>query len=283
MRNNQAHSWMVMLIVVMCSFVFLLSAAAEDIGIFEVPRDLLEIHDDEFAYDPSIHVLRVHSGVSIISIAVNYQLPNLQRYDVDEASMYFTSADGVLYSKDMKQLIAYPPGKQDKSFIVPDQVKYIGEMAFHGNTCLEQITLGQNTTHIMDCAFRNCSNLAMVHMNDALLCIGREAFANTAVSAVSFPNSLQYIGTAAFQSTRLSTVELPPSLLVIGAEAFVDCIHLQSIDIPASVIYLVTPICGWNHMAPDKRIDVYVCAGSYASVMMKTNDSVIVYSKPALN
>lgn len=63
----------------------------------------------------------------------------LLEIDVDENNPNFCSVDGVLYTKDMKKLVAYPVGRDDTSFTVPDGVEEIGERAFAISPSLEEI------------------------------------------------------------------------------------------------------------------------------------------------
>ncbi len=53
----------------------------------------------------------------------------LTRFEVPDDNMYFKAVDGVLYSKDIKRLVAYPSAKQDAAFTVPEGVTQIDEMA----------------------------------------------------------------------------------------------------------------------------------------------------------
>lgn len=43
---------------------------------------------------------------------------------------YFTSLDGILYSYDRTRILAYPRGKRDTIFEIPEGVTQIDEMAF---------------------------------------------------------------------------------------------------------------------------------------------------------
>lgn len=49
---------------------------------------------------------------------------------VDPENPYFTSVDGVLYNKEMTELIYYPQRKQDNEFAIPETVKKISSGAF---------------------------------------------------------------------------------------------------------------------------------------------------------
>lgn len=64
---------------------------------------------------------------------------NLEEIRVDEKNEFFQSVDGVLYSKDGKQLISYPAAKKDSTYTIPKEVEKIYTDAFSGCTNLEEI------------------------------------------------------------------------------------------------------------------------------------------------
>lgn len=64
---------------------------------------------------------------------------NLEEIKVDEKNIFFQSVDGVLYSKDGKQLISYPAAKKDSTYTIPSEVEKIYTDAFSGCTNLEEI------------------------------------------------------------------------------------------------------------------------------------------------
>ncbi len=64
---------------------------------------------------------------------------NLEEIRVDEENTSFQVADGVLYSKDGKKLIAYPAAKAGQSYTVPQEVEMIFPNAFTGCKNLETI------------------------------------------------------------------------------------------------------------------------------------------------
>lgn len=58
----------------------------------------------------------------------DYNVSNLSEIEVDGQNKNYKSQDGVLYSKDMKQLLLYPFAKQDVSYSVPEGVDYIKDI-----------------------------------------------------------------------------------------------------------------------------------------------------------
>lgn len=72
---------------------------------------------------------------------------NLEEFEVAEDNPYYTSVDGVLYSKDMSILWQYPPAKKDEILFVPSCVSKIAEYqggywwSFNGNPYLKELYL----------------------------------------------------------------------------------------------------------------------------------------------
>lgn len=62
-------------------------------------------------------------------------------FEVAEENKYFTALDGVLYTKDMKRMIAYPRGKRDTVFEIPEGVAQLDEMAFSRAYYLNKVIL----------------------------------------------------------------------------------------------------------------------------------------------
>lgn len=126
----------------------------------------------------------------------------LEQFAVDDSNEYFCSVDGVLYSKDMKTIIYYPPARNIKFD------KY-GEAQ---NTTQYEIADGVETVRTK--AFYKCYY----------------------VDSITIPNSVKYIEEKAFhRSSSLTEIKLPLSLTFIGKDAFAYCDKLEKATIPESV------------------------------------------------
>jgi hypothetical protein len=74
-------------------------------------------------------------------------------FEVADGNEYFTAVDGVLYSKDMTRMLAYPRGKRDEVFEIPDGITQLDEMAFSRAAYLKKVVLPDSyeiTTDIPD-------------------------------------------------------------------------------------------------------------------------------------
>ena len=71
---------------------------------------------------------------------------------VSEGNTEFSSIDGVLYSKDGTVLIAYPAGRMETEFTVPEFVTAIGDHAFYGSLVMKVI-MHEGVTSVSEKAF----------------------------------------------------------------------------------------------------------------------------------
>ncbi len=69
------------------------------------------------------------------------QNATFNEFIVADGNEYFTAVDGVLYSIDMTRMIAYPRGKTDTEFEIPEGITQIDEMAFSRAYYLNKIIL----------------------------------------------------------------------------------------------------------------------------------------------
>jgi hypothetical protein len=103
----------------------------------------------------------------------------------------YSTDNGVLYSKDKKTLVAYPSGKTETSFIIPDSVTFIENSAFSGCASLANVTMPDSVTYIGNDAFRSCTSLANVTIPDSVTYIGDNAFRGcTSLSSVTFQGTI---------------------------------------------------------------------------------------------
>lgn len=87
----------------------------------------------------------------------------LSEINVSEENTAYKSAEGVLFTKDGKTLVQYPVGSTNASYVVPDGVEVIGELAFGfcGDT-LAALELPGTLTNIEKAAFIGCRVLESV-------------------------------------------------------------------------------------------------------------------------
>ena len=161
---------------------------------------------------------------------------NLSELLVDPANSTYCSVDGVLYSKDMTELISCPRGKTG-SFSIPAGVKTIRANACSRLSGLTALTIPEGVTSVGSNAFYGCNKLKELRIPSSVKSIGESAFYGcSGITELTLLPGLESIGDNAFQvCSGLNKLTLPQGLTVIGSSAFIYCSNLASVTIPQSV------------------------------------------------
>nr|MCR5491413.1 ribosomal protein L7/L12 [Bacilli bacterium] len=130
--------------------------------------------------DNEIDELYIPSSIKEIDDWGLSDIQGLAKVDVDPASDYFFSEDGVLYGKKDDTLYLYPNAKPGKSFRVPSNIRKIGDGAFEDNGSLKEILLPPGLKEIGAGAFRGCSELGDIYIPESVTEIGSEFYSSTA-------------------------------------------------------------------------------------------------------
>ena len=227
-----------------------------------VPESVTYIGGYAFAECYSLKYADIPANVSGIGSSPFYNCRSLENINIDEANKWYTTVDGVLYDKDKTELINYPAGKKDSSYVIPEGIRTIREKAFYGCLNLCELTIPDSVTEIESGAFE-CSSLisdeygtikyvddwvvgsghtANVVLKDGTRGIAFEAFScDEIIEKVTMPDTVKYINGCAFENcTNLSEVLLSSSLENIERGAFLNCSNLADIVIPDSVISITS-------------------------------------------
>lgn len=157
---------------------------------------------------------------------------------VAEGNEAFVARDGVLYSKDLTRLVAYPGGKTGTSYAIAEGVQTIEDGAFAGCEQLAEITLPDGLEIVGDNAFEHCTALTSLTLPEGVKSAGTYAFANCyQLAEIVLPKSLTKLGSWAFNHcSKLPALTLPDGLTVIDGHTFDHCSALAEVKIPASLL-----------------------------------------------
>lgn len=128
-----------------------------------IPECVEEIHDEAFAYCMKIKTLTIPAKTKFIGKNVFTSCSGLSAVYVDAGNPNFCDADGVLYDKQKKTLIRFPPAKKMDVFTVPDGVEEIAEEAFQGCS-LSELILPASLRIIGKDVFSHCKLLHSIHI-----------------------------------------------------------------------------------------------------------------------
>ena len=209
----------------------------ENLAEITIPDGVTEIGNYAFDYCTSLSKVQLSNGLTKIGDSAFSGCTSLKEITVSSDNKNFSSVDGVLFSKDMSILLAYPAGNGRSTYTVPDSVTEIGNDAFYRCTSLSKVQLSNGLTKIGNSAFSGCINLTEITIPDSVTKIGNYAFRDCkSLTEITIPDSVTEIGNYAFDyCTSLSKVKLSNGLTKIGDSAFSDCKNLTEITIPDSV------------------------------------------------
>jgi hypothetical protein len=103
---------------------------------------------------------------------------NLSNISVLEDNPHFKSIDGVLFSKDEKTIVAYPPAKEGSSYIIPNGVTTIGDYAFRYSK-IKNITIPNSVTSLGGAAFSDMEDADSIIIPDSVISIESNTFFNS--------------------------------------------------------------------------------------------------------
>ena len=177
-----------------------------------LPNSVTSIGTAAFYGCSGLTSITLPNSVTSIGYGAFVFCSSLSAISVAAGNTSYKSIDGVLYSYDGTVLIAYPAGKTDTSFAIPDGVTSIGDNVFYGCSGLTSITLPNSVTSIGISAFCYCSGL----------------------TSITLPNSVTSIGNGAFVGcTKLTSIVIPDSVTNIGTSVFKNCSSLSAISVAA--------------------------------------------------
>lgn len=208
----------------------------------------------------------------------------LTEIEVDSKSSYFTAKDGILYSKDMSELICYPRKKTGTSYTMPDSVKSIAVAAIY-MTGLEEIKVSSNLEEAGRFAFSDNKELRSCDLSGTKLAIIEfYTFSGCSkLSEVLLPDTLEDIRGGAFAYCEaLTEITLPESLCIIEQYAFIDT-GLSWIVIPDRVEEIGYSAFGYHTdgyggFEADNNFTIVGSYGSAAQIYAKDNDSEYDYA-----
>ena len=264
----------------------------------DIPSGITEIQDSAFE-GCTMKSITVPASVKAIGEAAfgerggwwggTQGMPNLESIEVDPASKYFKSVDGILFSFDGKTLVKYPQSKTLESYEIPDGVTTISKNAFARVDALKFVTIPESVDAIEDDAFSKCENLKIVSMPEKVSSFGSAFDGCVSLKEIVVPKGVSELPRGCFAGCKsLTKVGLPKGLKKIGFRAFTDCENLSEINVPAAVrgigelafcgckalknitISRSTTSIGWDIFRECDNLTIHTPAGSKMYTYAKT-------------
>ena len=143
------------------------------------------------------------------------------KIEVDDNNPYLCDVEGVVYTKDMKVLLFYPPQKG----VVTDKDENGNEVKY------ASYEIPEGVESIRSKAFYKCSDLKEIKLPSTLKTIEEKAFFLCDPKEIILPDGLETIGKDAFGfCSSLKEVTVPASVTRIDDYAFYSCTSLLEVN-----------------------------------------------------
>lgn len=156
----------------------------------------------------------------------------IKEITVSEENQHFVSIDGVVYTRDLKTLVAYPCGSGRKVYKVLEGTEELGMGAFMESD-IEEIILPESLKSIGEECFFLCLKLRQLIMPDSVTKLGCSSFA---------------------YCHFLENLHLSTSLEAIESQTFNGCVSLKRLDVPGSVKTIDASAIAWNEKGFEELI-----------------------------
>lgn len=137
--------------------------------------------------------------------AFAFDMPNIERYTVNEPNYNYSSYDGVLYeSIELGGIVvfAYPKNSPDLTYTFEKGTIAVGEFAFCEVRNLKEVSFDSYVAAFLDYAFYNCADLESIEFQFQTMYVGDKAFAGcTSLNEVQLSSSIDYFGCDVFEDT----------------------------------------------------------------------------------
>ena len=190
---------------------------------------------DSSTYVQKIDPIEITLGKSIRDYILGTDdSKNLEKINVVDGNKKFSSANGVLYVKDGKEVKLVPPAKTG-SFVIPSGVKSIGPAAIASVKKIDSVQFNKELEIIKDSAFFHSSFIKRVDLSKTNVhTIEKSAFIFSPVEEVVFPSTLKLIGDGAFAGTNIKKILIPRNTEKLGSGSFGNCKQLESVTLESA-------------------------------------------------
>lgn len=186
-----------------------------------LPNSLEEIKSFAFAGCKAINYVRIPASVKEIDGSC-FANCDISAFELDEDNPYYSIVEGVVFSKDLSTLIAFPSAFPNKHYVVPETTRIIGFAAFM-NAHIDSIDLPKGLTTIGEWSFQG-SSISSIHMPDTVVSVGELAF--------RFCFNLEHVG-------------LSNSLVCLPNQLFSGCPKLKELEVPSNVKSIFYSAIAW--------------------------------------
>ncbi len=141
-----------------------------------IPESVTKIGVCVFQYS-GVATITIPKSVTTIDVASFNDASSLTEIKVVSDNPNYSAQNGVLFNKEQTELIAYPGGKTDTEYTIPNTVTKIGDNAFFYSK-VNTVTIKPNTVKTIGNSAFQGSNLTSIAIPDGVTSIGKWCFAS---------------------------------------------------------------------------------------------------------
>lgn len=253
-----------------CAIIGYTGTAAD----LEIPQEIdgysvTKIGDYAFEECTSLVSVTVPAGITVIGDGAFWDCTSLANINVSADNTAYTSVDGVLFSKDMTDLLQYPIGNARTEYAIPDGVINVSNYLFWGCTTLKNLIIPGSVAVIGIDALWRCLSLENINVsadNKVYSSVDGVLFNKDKTellqypignprTAYSIPNGVTSIADYSFpECASIESITFPDSVTSIGETAFAACSSLKSVELGSGVKTIGDYAFAWCGALTDVKI-----------------------------
>lgn len=153
-------------------------SSCDSLASIDLGKNVAVVADHAFYDCRSLSSIFIPSGVRTIGNDAFYGCCSLIEINVENSNPYYSSIDGVLYDKNLQEIVKYPEGKNSSTYSMPNTVTSIADSAFSRSQSLVTVNIPEGVKTIGIYAFLNCHSLISILIPKSVTTIGWNAFAS---------------------------------------------------------------------------------------------------------
>ena len=207
-------------------------------GSVDTSEKVTKVREFAMSCNEYIQFIFIGKDVSEIEPHSFYYTKNLLAVIVDPENEYYTSVDGVLYNKDMTEIILHPVRNHEYRTALKMGIQAPTDEDT-ADTFLHKFStkIGDDAESRTDEISKEISANASYKIPDTVTKIADSCFSDCeALTYVEIPSSVKEVGALAFFKCKgFETITIPDGVETIGPDGFSYCENVTYIFIPESV------------------------------------------------
>ena len=213
----------------------------DETGTADPTKPVTEVREFSMSCNEYVRFIFIGKDVANLQPHCFYYTKNLMAVIVDPENSHYTSVDGVLYSKDMKEIILHPMRNHQYRAALGDGIAAPADKKT-AEAFLDEFSekYGDEATADAEEFGNQFSADAFYVIPDSVTKIGDSCFSDCEeLTYVEIPSSVKEIGALAFFKCKgFETITIPDGVESIGSDGFSYCEKVTYIFVPESVKFI---------------------------------------------